>query len=468
MAQLRMPESSSLKGMEQSLCPRCHAWRLRVGELEAENLQLKHQLERALCASKRQAAPFSKGPPKKQPKKPGRKPGNDYGPKAHRLPPAPEQIDEVHDSPLPEVCPDCGGPIQESHVAHQFQVEIPRRPIHRRFDIHIGRCLQCQQRIQGRHPLQTSDALGAAASQLGPDAQAAVVELNKNAGLSHGKVASCLKNLFGICLTPGGSVHTVLRAAQRCEPIYQVIRAAVRQSPWAVPDETGWRVGGWGAWLHGVVAVDATAYEIDPTRSGAVTERLLGLDYRGLLIHDGWSPYDQFEDARHQQCLQHLLRRSAQLLETARPCAKAFPRRIAQLLGKALDLRDRHAAGEVSDRGRAIARGRLQMALFDAIDPWQRDPYNERFAWHLWKHFGELFTFLEIPGLDATNWRAELAMRFGVILRKVWGGNRTWRGARAQSVLMSVWRTCWQRSHSALDFVSQLLRSPAALLPLPP
>jgi hypothetical protein len=55
-----------------------------------------------------------------------------------------------------------------------------------------------------------------------------------------------------------------------------------------------------------------------------------------------------------------------------------------------------------------------------------------------------VFTLLRAPGLDATNWRAELASRFGVILRKVWGGNRTWAGARAQSVLMSVWRTCWQ------------------------
>src|SRR5271157_5308565 len=268
MAQLRMPESSSLKGMEQSLCPRCHAWRLRVGELEAENLQLKHQLERALCASKRQAAPFSKGPPKKQPKKPGRKPGNDYGPKAHRLPPAPEQIYEVHDSPLPEVCPDCGGPIQESHVAHQFQVEIPRRPIHRRFDIHIGRCLQCQQRIQGRHPLQTSDALGAAASQLGPDAQAAVVELNKQAGLSHGKVSHCLESLFGIDLSRGGSAQVVLRAARRSQPLYQAIGQSLAQAPWDVLDETGWRVAGLPAWLHTVVGPEATAYIIDPTRSG--------------------------------------------------------------------------------------------------------------------------------------------------------------------------------------------------------
>ena len=40
---------------------------------------------------------------------------------------------------------------------------------------------------------------------------------------------------------------------------------------------------------------------------------ILGLDYDGTMIHDGWSPYDQFEDARHQQCLNHLLRRADDL-----------------------------------------------------------------------------------------------------------------------------------------------------------
>ena len=71
------------------------------------------------------------------------------------------------------------------------------------------------------------------------------------------------------------------------------------------------------------------------------------------------------------------------------------------------------------------------------------------------------------PGLDATNWRAELAIRFGVILRKVWGGSRTWAGARAQSVLMSVWRTCWQQGFPVLDVLSQLLRGTLVALALP-
>src|SRR3954453_159584 len=454
--------------MQPVPCAGCQALQRRLHDLQAENERLRRQLDEALRAGKRQAAPFAKGKPSAQPKTPGRKPGKDYGTKAHRQPPSPEQIDEVHEAPLPEVCPDCGSPLDETHIAQQFQVEIPRKPINRQFNIHVGQCRQCHRRVQGRHSLQTSDALGAAAAQLGADAQAAVVELNKQGGLSHGKVTRCLESLFGIPLSRGGSVHTVLRAASRCEPVYEAIRQTVGQSDWVVPDETGWRVGGHPAWLHTLVGPQATAYVIDPTRSGAVAEGILGLDYDGIMIHDGWSPYDQFENARPQQCLNHLLRRSDEMAATATRGAVRFPRRVAELLRAGLDLRHRHAAGQVSTHGLAVARGRLENQLSDLVFPPKTNAANERLAQHLWAHRDDLFTFLQEPGLDATNWRAELAIRFGVILRKVWGGSRTWAGARAQSVLMSVWRTCWQQGRSALDFLSQLLRGTPVALALPP
>jgi transposase len=207
---------------------------------------------------------------------------------------------------------------------------------------------------------------------------------------------------------------------------------------------------------------------IDPTRGGSVAEAILGLDYGGTMIHDGWSPYDQFEGARHQQCLNHLLRRADQMEAAATRGAVCFPRRVAELLRAGLDLRDRHAAGEISRHGLAVACGRLENQLSELIFPPKTNAANERLAQHLWAHRDDLFTFLRQPGLDATNWRAELAIRFGVILRKVWGGNRTWAGARAQAILMSVWRTCWQQGRSALDFLSQLLRGTPVALALPP
>src|SRR5437660_286755 len=80
------------------------------------------------------------------------------------------------------------------------------------------------------HPLQTSDATGAAASQVGPDAQAAVVLLNKHAGLSYGKIAQVLTAFFGITLTRGACTQIVLRAGERLQPAHEEIRRHLAES----------------------------------------------------------------------------------------------------------------------------------------------------------------------------------------------------------------------------------------------
>ena len=44
---------------------------------------------------------------------------------------------------------------------------------------------------------------------------------------------------------------------------------------------------------------------------------------------------------------------------------------------------------------------------------------------HLAPEREHLFTFLCLPGVQATNWRAEQAIRPAVVTRKDWGGNRS-------------------------------------------
>lgn len=422
--------------------------RAQVAQLQTQVQRLSAQLQEALRAGKRQAAPFAKGPPKDKPKRPGRKPGAGYGPKAHRpIPQAPP--DEVIDVPRPDACPHCGGPTVEDHTAHQYQTEIPRKPIIRRFDLHIGRCTRCGKRVQPRHALQTSNALGAAASQLGPDAQAAIVHLNKHSGLPHGKIAEFVGSFFGIRLSRGGACQVMLRAADRSGPIYQGILGGVPRFPWIVPDETGWRIGGRLAWLHTAVTERLTAYVIAPSRGYDVAERLIGADYAGTLIHDGFATYDRFWRSWHQQCLNHLLTRCKRLLASATAGAVCFPRQVRTLLSDALRLRDRRDAGEVSAHGLACSVGRLKARL-ERLVHWTRShPDNERFAAHLHRHRDHLFTFLERPGIDATNHRAEQALRPAVLVRKLSGGSRTARGAEAHACLISVCRTARQQ---AVDF----------------
>jgi transposase len=79
-------------------------------------------------------------------------------------------------------------------------------------------------------------------------------------------------------------------------------------------------------------------------------------------------------------------------------------------------------------------------------------------ARHLWDHFEQWFAFVFDPRIEPANWQAEQAIRPAVVNRKVWGGNRTAAGARAQGVLMSVFETCRRRTLSVVDHVSQAVR----------
>ena len=181
--------------------------------------RLKRQLDEARRAGRRQAAPFAKDRPQGSGGRPGRKTGAKYG--RHGCRPRPTRIDETHAAPVPTTCPDCGGGVAVTRVASQYQEELPVvRPVVRRFDIEVGHCSRCRRRVQGRHVLQTSDALGAAGVQLGPGVVALVVELHTELGVPLAKVAHLLRTTFGLQVTPGGLAHVLHRAARAAAPAY--------------------------------------------------------------------------------------------------------------------------------------------------------------------------------------------------------------------------------------------------------
>jgi len=375
---------------------------------------------------------------------------------AHR--PPPENVDEIIPVPLPSHC-ECGGHLSCQGTVWQFQTEIPKKPIHRRFDIDVGYCDNCGRRVQGRHPLQTSDAIGAAAPQLGPDAQAMTALLKDKVGISYGDVQTIFKDFFGISLSRGGAAHIVLRAADRVQAAYHGIEVVVRRSRSVYPDETGWKVDGLLQWMWVFVARTATLFPIRPSRGYDVPEEVLGADWHGTMIHDGWSPYDRFEQALHQQCLGHIQRRSKNILEFATRGAVRFPRAILQLLADAFLLRDRRDEGEVSPHGVAVAIGRLQARLERLLDWRLSNSTNARLAEHLAHHQDELFLFLKHPGSEATSWPADQAIRPAVANRKVFGGNRDPGGARAQEILASIGATCVQRGVAVFGYLSRVLRA---------
>jgi len=431
--------------------------------LRRELERVKRQLQEARRAAHRQAAPFAK-PLTPDPRRPGRKAGARYGVKAHRR--RPRRIDERHDALLPPACPDCGGTLRPTRVATQYQEELPvPQVVVRQFRIHIGQCRACGRRVQGRHPLQTSDALGAASAQLGAQAIALAVILNKQLGLSFGKVATLLRQQYGLTVTRSGLVHAVHRAARQAQPAYAALCQQIRGSPVVTPDETGWKVGGQLHWLWAVATPDTTVYAIQSGRGYPEAATLLGEDFAGVIVRDGWAPYRRFTSAMHQTCLAHLLRR-CRLLQSDHPRARFVPA-VRLVLQQALALRDRALDGRVSSHGLAVARGQLAERLNRQLDRPGTVADVRRFAAHLAVEWPALFTFLFEPTMiEATNWRAEQALRPAVVTRKVCGGNRSPRGAETQQILASVVRTANQRQLNPHAMLTALLRARTPMVPV--
>jgi transposase len=288
--------------------------------------------------------------------------------------PDPAALEEVLEAPLPEACPKCGGSVRETGVATPYQAAIPRRPLIRQFHVHVGSCGGCGRRVQGRHPLQTSDALGAAAAQIGPDAPAAVVLRNKTVGLSHIQVATAFHARFGIGLTRGASVPIVLRAADRLGPAHQEGRQEIGSAPSITPDEAGWRVAGQSAGLHAWVTERATGDALDPHRKADVRERLLGRDWSGTMVPDGFAAYDRFTAATHQQCRGHVLRRVRALEAEATRGAVPYPRTLIALWTEAIHLRNRYLEGEVSADELRRSRPAFDQRLRDLAWPAREVP----------------------------------------------------------------------------------------------
>jgi len=265
--------------------------------------------------------------------------------------------------------------------------------------------------------LQTSDATGAAQSQLGPDAQAAIVYLNKHAGLSYGKIADTFDKFFAIDVTRGACAQIVLRAGRRLQPIYEQIQQRLQTATHLTPDETGWRIGGRPAWLHGWVGDDGTAcYVIDPCRGGEVLAEVIGWDWSGTLTHDGCPSYDRFEEATHQQCVDHALRRARKLAEQHTGAAQTFPNQVIDLFQDALAVRDQFLDKRLDKATLQQAHEDYTTRLLELTERPRANEANETLAKHLYQHGEQWFMFLVDASIPATNHRAEQALKGPIVI----------------------------------------------------
>jgi hypothetical protein len=284
-------------------------------------------------------------------------------------------------------------------------------------------------------------------------------DLKHRLGVSYRKIAELFETAFGLEVSPGGLCQAEARLAQQAEPLYRELVEAIRRCAVVHVDETGWRIGVLSAWLWVFTSRQITVYTIEESRAHEVVVEILGKKFAGVLVSDCFTAYDAraLSEWLKQKCFAHFLHELSKLEREKTRGAVRFPRALLSVLREALQLKADKPQLEQTE-----FRSRLQAldARLDALISQHRrfsDPDNARIAKRLRKQRAHLFTFLTRDGVEATNNRAERALRPAVIVRKTGGCNRTARGAKTHAILASLLVTAKQQGADPLEALMRVL-----------
>ena len=428
----------------------------RVDRLQDRNARLTttiKELRKQLAAAQRAGKRTSK------PRRPGRKPG--MGNFSYRKPPS---VDELT-APITDVtveansCPGCGGILEHDGESLAYVTDIPEmpRPEVRGYRVQMCRCRGCGRRVRGRHPDVGPDQYGASAHRMGRRVMAAAHMLHYGVGIPVRRVPTVLRALTGVELSQSAITQDALRRVQGAVgEAYQRLRESVRESAVVHTDDTGWRVGGESAFLMAFETDDATVYQVRSRHRNEEVREVVPADYAGVMVTDRARSYDAqaLSGVRQQKCLAHVLRSISEVVETKVGRGRSFGKRLSELLREAMQLRESQRRGEVADYVAETERLRREVS-YHLRDRPLSDRDNGRLqnelGWH--DDRGNLLRFLDDPGIEPTNNRAERALRGAVIARKVSHCSKNENGADAFSAFTSVIRTLARQGggQSAVD-----------------
>ena len=397
----------------------------RIKTLEARIEEREARLARSSRNSDRPPSsdpPFVKPPSSSTTKgTPGAKPGH---PGHRQALLEPTEVVEV----TPEVC-SCGQrEFSETTPYYTHQViELPEIQMQvRHVVLHEAHCPQCG-RLR-KAPLPEAYRYG-----YGPRLTALIGELSGSQRNGRSAVQEFCASVLGVSISRGAIQGMVDRVSEALKPLYETIAQKARSAPVNYVDETTWYQHGVLAWLWVMVNPTVAFFMVHASRSKAAFEVLVER-WAGLLVSDGYGVYGQWVHAR-QTCLAHLIRRARGLAERKDPELAWFGRRVLAELQRLVGWATAPpTAGEVQTwyarMVHLLARHR------------QRRDEAGTFARTLEREMGSLWTFVVEDGVEPTNNRAERALRFAVLWRKMMQGTYNAKGDRWVERVLSVRETC--------------------------
>ena len=382
----------------------------------------------------------------------------------------PATFNRTVEVPAPSSCPYCHSSdlreVEGLREHWQEDVVLLPRVVATRFLHRQARCGKCGKTVIRWHEDQ------AGTGPVGPVAKALAAYLRNGIGLSMRKTQTLFRDLFGFPFVPASVFGFEKAGAERGKPLYDDLLEKIRNSALAHADETHWRQNGVGHYLWFGGNQDLAYYRMDRHRTSEAARALLGEDFQGALVTDGYAAYNSVGAKVWQSCLSHLIRHAResaeeiqQLPEERRDAPSAeFCELVKRLFQEACRICGELESGKKDwsrEAGEILKRFEQTLDLLCATHLAHKRSESLRNRL-VGKERPRWFAFLRHPGLPATNNLAERAMRPMVLRRKTSFGTRSPAGSENVCVLTSLIQTAKLQNRDQHRFLQTLFTQDAA------
>ena len=329
------------------------------------------------------------------------------------------------------VCSQCGKHNKPTKVKSKIYEEIPEpqpiKIIKAEWGVYECKCGHCWE----SKPRELPDK-----GIFGKNLQAQITLLRFDDRLPLRKTISAIERQYKTSLTSKAVYDITKRVADKATPEYKAIMKKIRRATNLHIDETKIKIQGKTYWLWIFRSRNNVFFVIRKQRNRQVLDEILGYSYKGIIICDGLSAYEEYTKYL-QRCWAHILRETRDLAEKYDD-AKPMHQWMKDLFA---------IVKSVSVKDSMIKRKRLYEKCVQEMK-WLIEKFS------CYKHLAEVvttiknglefwFTRIIHPQIEPTNNKGEQSLREMVVMKKIMGTLRNEDGAEVMAKMMtliSTWR----------------------------
>ncbi len=288
-----------------------------IEQLIEENKKLKAQL--ALNSSNSSKPPSTDGFKKKLKnnslrQKSGKNTGGQLNHKGHTLKKV-DSLDFLVDI-TEDKCPCCSNTLKniepyDIKTRQVFDVPLPKIQV-TEYRVHNKVCPNCNIKVNPQFPDKVNYLVS-----YGANIQSFVTYLGVQNHLPYNRIASFVNDFFSCNMSEGTVFNILNRVYNSPEKTENSIKDKLLESAQINADETGFYVENLRQWMFSYSNRNYTFYDFHKKCGKEAMDYIDFLpNYKGIVTHDCWKTYDQYDQCTHSLCNAHFLRELNGIKET--------------------------------------------------------------------------------------------------------------------------------------------------------